>query len=158
MDYEVEIEERKIAVGLKTVNGKEAKIRRTHAKIAEVWIEGKKLTVYDLGGDEERRILRVNGKNLEVKVTSPSAKFLKAIGKTRAGGAKTKDLRAPMPGLVKAVFVQAGQNVEAGTPLIALEAMKMENLLKAPAALTVKSIKASAGEAVDKNAVLMEFQ
>jgi biotin carboxyl carrier protein len=63
-----------------------------------------------------------------------------------------------MPGLVKSVLVQVGQTVEAGEPLIILEAMKMENVLKAPVQVTVRQIKVAAGDKVDKNSIMMLFE
>jgi biotin carboxyl carrier protein len=63
-----------------------------------------------------------------------------------------------MPGLVVRVLVEAGQEVEAGTGLVVLEAMKMENELKAPAGGTVSTVRSQAGEAVEKGQVLVEFR
>jgi pyruvate carboxylase subunit B len=74
-------------------------------------------------------------------------------GKETAGGA----LRAPMPGLVVRVLVAEGAQVEAGQGLVVLEAMKMENLLKAAGAATVRWIHVSAGARVEKGAVLLEL-
>jgi pyruvate carboxylase subunit B len=62
-----------------------------------------------------------------------------------------------MPGLVVRVLVDTGQQVAAGTGLVVLEAMKMENELKAPAAGTVSLIRAEAGAAVEKGQVLVEI-
>jgi pyruvate carboxylase subunit B len=63
-----------------------------------------------------------------------------------------------MPGLVLRVQVAPGQNVAAGTGVIVLEAMKMENELKAVGAGVVRSVRVSAGEAVEKGQVLIEFE
>jgi len=73
-----------------------------------------------------------------------------------AGGAVT--MRAPMPGLVLEVMVGEGDTVAAGAGLLVLEAMKMENELKAPADGQVKSIHVVPGDAVGKNDVLIEFE
>ncbi|KAA3652807.1 MAG: acetyl-CoA carboxylase biotin carboxyl carrier protein subunit, partial [Bacteroidetes bacterium] len=54
--------------------------------------------------------------------------------------------------------VKVGQEVKAGEPLAVLEAMKMENVLKSPADLVVKSINVKQGEAVEKNQILIEFE
>jgi biotin carboxyl carrier protein len=67
-------------------------------------------------------------------------------------------LRAPMPGLVVRILVEAGQEVGIGAGLVVLEAMKMENELKAPAGGTVSAVQVRAGEAVEKGQVLVEFQ
>ena len=63
-----------------------------------------------------------------------------------------------MPGLVVRIPVNAGDAVSAGTGLVVLEAMKMENELKAPSATVVKSIRVAPGEAVEKGQVLLEFE
>jgi biotin carboxyl carrier protein len=60
-----------------------------------------------------------------------------------------------MPGLVVKVQVEPGQQVAAGTPLVVLEAMKMENQLKAPAAGVVAEVRVLAGAAVEKGQVLV---
>ena len=157
MNFEVEIEGQKLTVANGKVDGRSVRVKRGHPRIAEVLLNGKTFIAYDLGGDGEVRLIRVNGKTVEARVKTPGMRALEMIGKTAAGGGKTKELRAPMPGLVKMLFVEAGQTVEVGAPLLTLEAMKMENLLKAPAALKIKSVRVAAGAAVEKNAVLVEF-
>jgi biotin carboxyl carrier protein len=56
------------------------------------------------------------------------------------------------------VLVEAGQAVSAGQGLVVMEAMKMENELRATASGTVKSVRTSAGSAVEKGAVLVELE
>ncbi len=63
-------------------------------------------------------------------------------------------VRAPMPGRVVVVRVEAGQQVEAGTELLVMEAMKMELSVKAPRAGTVAALRAAAGDFVEAEAVL----
>jgi pyruvate carboxylase subunit B len=63
-----------------------------------------------------------------------------------------------MPGLVVRVKVAEGQRVEAGAGLIVVEAMKMENELRAAAAGVVRRIHVSAGDAVEKGARLLEIE
>jgi len=67
-------------------------------------------------------------------------------------------LRAPMPGLVVRVLVEAGQEVAAGAGIVVLEAMKMENELKLPAAGVVGAVRVRAGEPVEKGQVLVELR
>ena len=75
-----------------------------------------------------------------------------------AGDSHGGGLTAPMPGKVVALLAQPGQRVEAGTPLLILEAMKMEHTITAPAAGTVKSYCYAAGEQVADGAALVEFE
>jgi pyruvate carboxylase subunit B len=63
-----------------------------------------------------------------------------------------------MPGLVVRVHATVGDKVSAGTGLVVLEAMKMENELKAAAAGVVKTVRVSPGVAVEKGQVLVEFE
>jgi propionyl-CoA carboxylase alpha chain len=69
----------------------------------------------------------------------------------------SKLLLCPMPGLVKAIHVAAGQEIKAGEPLCVVEAMKMENILRAERDGTVKAIKAKPGDSLAVDAVIMEF-
>ncbi len=69
----------------------------------------------------------------------------------------SKLLLCPMPGLVKAIHVSEGQDVKAGEALCVVEAMKMENILRAERDGTIKSIKAKAGDSLAVDAVIMEF-
>jgi len=67
-------------------------------------------------------------------------------------------LLCPMPGLVTAIHVAAGDKVEAGQPLAVVEAMKMENILRAEKAGVVKSVNAAAGESLAVDAVILEME
>jgi propionyl-CoA carboxylase alpha chain len=67
-------------------------------------------------------------------------------------------LLCPMPGLLVALNVGAGDKVEAGQPLAVVEAMKMENILRAEKAGTVKSVSAKAGDSLAVDAVILEME
>jgi len=69
-----------------------------------------------------------------------------------------KPVRAPMPGLVVRVEVEPGQEVKAGQGVVIIEAMKMENELKAEAVGVVSRVLVQQGQAVEKGAVLVEFE
>jgi biotin carboxyl carrier protein len=102
--------------------------------------------------------LEIGGDRWEVEVVDERTRHIRSL---TAGGGRQRGpviLRAPMPGLVVRVLVDPGQEVAAGAGLVVLEAMKMENELKAPAAGTVGAVRAQAGQAVEKGQVLVEFQ
>ena len=67
------------------------------------------------------------------------------------------DLKAPMPGLIVDIKVQVGNAVKKGDIVLILEAMKMENVLKSAGDGTVKAIKVTPKQNVEKNQVLIEF-
>jgi acetyl/propionyl-CoA carboxylase alpha subunit len=85
------------------------------------------------------------------------AQMRKAAG---FGGPERVEARfkAPMPGLISQIRVEPGQEVNAGDPLIVIEAMKMENVLKARGAGKVKSIAVAIGQSVEKGNTLVEFE
>jgi propionyl-CoA carboxylase alpha chain len=82
---------------------------------------------------------------------------LAALMPVKAAADMSKFLLCPMPGLIKAVHVAEGADVKAGDPLAVVEAMKMENVLRAERDGIVKSVKAKAGESLAVDAVIMEF-
>ena len=67
-------------------------------------------------------------------------------------------LLAPMPGLLTRLDVKVGDKVEPGQPVAVMEAMKMENILRAPKAATVKATPAKAGESLAVDQVIVEFE
>lgn len=75
----------------------------------------------------------------------------------KADGAAERMVRSPMPGRVVKVHVKAGDEVTAGQPLLVVEAMKMENELKAKAAARVAEVHVEAGQTVEGNAKLITF-
>ena len=80
------------------------------------------------------------------------AEFMPKIGK-----GLSKELRCPMPGLVKAVLVKAGQEVKPGEPLCIIEAMKMENVLRAERDGTIAKVAAGEGDSLEVDALILEF-
>ena len=68
------------------------------------------------------------------------------------------DLKAPMPGLVTRLLVSEGEEVHAGTPILVMEAMKMENELRAAGSGIVQKIRVSSREAVEQGQVLVTFR
>ena len=71
---------------------------------------------------------------------------------------KLKELEAPMPGRIVNIAVKIGQELNVGDDILSLEAMKMENILKAEGVGIVKSINIKNEDVVEKGAVLIEFE
>jgi len=80
-----------------------------------------------------------------------------AAARRRARGLAAAEVIAPMPGKVLKVLVRDGDLVEAGQPLVVIEAMKMETTLAAESAATVKHVRVEEGQTVDHGAVLIEL-
>jgi biotin carboxyl carrier protein len=102
-------------------------------------------------------VFKINGKIIPVEVKDKFDLLLEKMGMTSAAGAKVNNVKAPMPGLVIDLKVKAGDVVKAGDPLLILEAMKMENILRSPGDAVVKNVKTQKGNSVEKGQVLIEF-
>jgi acetyl/propionyl-CoA carboxylase alpha subunit len=101
--------------------------------------------------------LKINGQRIELQAKDRFDQLLDKLGLSGATVAKVNELKAPMPGLIVDIRVQPGQAVQKGDPLLVLEAMKMENILKAPTDGTIESIKVVLRTNVTKGQVLVQF-
>jgi biotin carboxyl carrier protein len=95
-----------------------------------------------------------SGHRSYVRVESERLRAAEAAKKSGGGGAE-KVVKSPMPGRIVKVLVKAGDAVEAGKPLLVMEAMKMENEIKAKAAGTIGQIHVATGDTVEGNAKLV---
>jgi biotin carboxyl carrier protein len=102
--------------------------------------------------------IKVNGAKYEIAVKDRMDELLKEMGMEGMAEQKITAIKAPMPGLVLDIMVEPGQAVAKGDAVLILEAMKMENIIKSPADGTVKSIGINKGNAVEKNAILVNFE
>lgn len=102
--------------------------------------------------------LKINGHLLALNTADRYDLLLEQMGMSATNTAKTAKLKAPMPGKVLNIMVQPGQSICKGEGLLVLEAMKMENVLKAEQEGIVKSVNVSVGDAVEKNNVLIDFE
>ncbi|MCV2446345.1 acetyl/propionyl/methylcrotonyl-CoA carboxylase subunit alpha [Paracoccus sp. DMF] len=102
--------------------------------------------------------LRVRGADLKTYVRRPRAAELARLMPEKLPPDTSKFLLCPMPGLVVKVNVAAGDEVQEGQALATVEAMKMENILRAERRGVVKSVNASAGESLKVDDVIMEFE
>ncbi len=103
-------------------------------------------------------LVEVNGQTFPVKGSDRFDLLLKDLGMEHLANAAVNDLKAPMPGLVLDVKVAPGDSIKKGQAILVLEAMKMENVLKAESDAVVKSINCETGQAVEKNQILIEFE
>ena len=101
--------------------------------------------------------LSYRGVVLEAHVYTAREAELAKLMPEKVAADTSKKLLCPMPGLVIAIPAVVGQEVKAGEPLAIVEAMKMENILRAERDVTVKSINAKKGDSLAVDAVIMEF-
>jgi biotin carboxyl carrier protein len=97
------------------------------------------------------------GERIEVEAVDERTRQIQALTGRRPGGSASGVVRAPMPGLVVRVEVTEGQPNAAGTALVVVEAMKMENELRATRPGVVAKVHVEAGMAVEKGAPLVTF-
>ncbi|MEM9270769.1 MAG: biotin/lipoyl-containing protein, partial [Pseudomonadota bacterium] len=101
--------------------------------------------------------LRYRGADLKVQVLSPRVAELAALMPEKLPPDTSKMLLCPMPGLVVSVAVEVGQEVQEGQALCTVEAMKMENVLRAEKRAVVTKINAAPGDSLAVDEVIMEF-
>jgi len=132
-------------------------------------IEGTPVHMVSLGSEMHRVIVHrgrsrgsytlwLDGYRFEVEALDERTRTIRDLAGTKAGPSGPAPLVAPMPGLVVRVNVQAGDQVQAGQGLVVMEAMKMENELRAAAAGRVRAVLATPGTAVEKGTLLIELE
>jgi pyruvate carboxylase subunit B len=132
-------------------------------------VEGTPIYLLTTGGTSHRlAIQRGEGRGqysiwsddhrFEVEALDERRRAIQAMTGAGSVNSGPAPLVAPMPGLVVRVDVQPGDKVQAGQPLVVMEAMKMENELRATAAGVVVSVRVQAGVAVEKGSILVELR
>jgi biotin carboxyl carrier protein len=99
------------------------------------------------------QLVHINGRAVRVSFVDHARRSGTGAGSSAASA--VKDVVAPMPGRIVKVLVKAGDRVAAGQGLVVVEAMKMENELRAPREGTVVAVRVSEGMSVEANAVLV---
>jgi pyruvate carboxylase subunit B len=102
--------------------------------------------------------LWVDGYRFETEALDERTRSIRDLSAETAGPTGPAPIIAPMPGLIVRVNVSVGDRVEAGQGLVVMEAMKMENELRAIAPGTVRSVEVSPGTAVEKGALLVALE
>jgi pyruvate carboxylase subunit B len=113
--------------------------------------------VADVVDREGACLVNVGGEAYEVLVEEQTRWIIRTRGGAASAGAG-QTVRAPMPGKITHVAIRAGDRVQAGDTLVVIEAMKMENELKAAAAGAIAEVRVSAGQAVNPGDVLVVLQ
>jgi len=148
----------------------EAKVARPAAdrRMVEVGGKGYEVRVIEASADAGKYVLELSGDRIPVTVTDvikggatvargpgPAAAAKRAAKPAEAGG---EGVRAPMPGKIVDVFVEPGDKVDAGDVVLILEAMKMENELRAPKKATVRSVLVKKGDPAQGGQLLVALE
>lgn len=144
-DREVSIDGQRLSVDFQSVGGQQ---------VYSLIVDGRSYEAYVYPTAEGLDVV-LAGRLYRVVVEDERERRLRMASTARVTAGGELSLRAPMPGLVVAVPVCAGQSVERGADLVILESMKMQNELKAPRAGTVSQIRVRPGDRVDQNQVLL---
>ena len=139
----------------------------TELRVESDWTPGQSLAKLEVSGEplvlKVGKIpmgfrLRVRGADLKVNVRTPRAHELALLMPIKLPPDTSKFLLCPMPGLVVKISVEEGQEVQEGQALATVEAMKMENILRAEKKGVVKKINAAAGASLKVDDIIMEFE
>ncbi len=113
--------------------------------------------IVEMNAEEKSFVIKVNNTIYTVKVRDKYDELLREMGIDVVAGLKAKDIKAPMPGLVLNVLVENGQSIIKGDAILILEAMKMENVLKAPSDGIIRKIRITKGDKVEKNQIMIDL-
>jgi len=116
------------------------------------------LEVVSMNKNTGKAVIKVNNKEVEIIAKTAMDELLAKMGLNNNHNTVTKDINAPMPGLILDIVVSEGEEVKKGDTLLILEAMKMENIIKSPGEGKIKSIIVSKGDSVDSGQKLIHFE
>lgn len=102
--------------------------------------------------------MRIGAHCHTVRLEDDRSRLMQLLGIDRSARAMVRELKAPMPGLVLKMLVKEGDTVKKNDPLLVLEAMKMENVIKSAGDAVVKKIHAVERTAVEKGQILLSFE
>jgi biotin carboxyl carrier protein len=166
MKYFVDVGGAEIEV---TLEGNEVHLNDTTVDARIVDVEGTPERVLLLGDEVHRVIVRresgrgrytiwVGGFRFDVEALDERTRAIRALAASSATPSGPAPLVAPMPGMVVRVQVGEGDSVQSGQGLVVMEAMKMENELRATASGIVRRVHVTPGTAVEKGALLLEME
>ncbi len=129
-----------------------------------IQIDGSSYEIEFVERGRSSTLLLVNGTPVELcaeggsaRLAGIGARLVETLGRNAAGASGSEKVVAPMPGRVVAIRCKPGDEVEAGQPLLVLEAMKMENELTAPCGGIVTALLTEEGAAIEAGAPLIEL-
>jgi len=117
-------------------------------------IMNKIFEIYSRNLTEEKLSITLNGRHFEVLIRTSLQEKAALMMESKGQLNHHSEIKSPMPGLILKLKKKTGDDVEAGEPVLILEAMKMENELRSPSKGKIREILAKEGIAVEKGAVL----
>lgn len=102
--------------------------------------------------------VKINHREFTINKKGELDALISSLGMDAPKIKKLKELKAPMPGRIVNIAVSVGQEINVGDEILSLEAMKMENVLKAEGTGVVKEIFAKPDQVVEKGQVIIEFE
>jgi biotin carboxyl carrier protein len=155
-DFEVDRKGDTLLVNNNTIN---ADIKQLNDLLYHIINENGSYNAEVVSFDREAKTaeIKVNNNIYTLTAKDQFDVLLDKMGLSNLMAAKVSEIKAPMPGMVLKVLVEEGTEVKKGENLFVLEAMKMENIIKSPADVTVKTIKIKPGDKVEKGQILMMF-
>ena len=148
-------------------NGSTVRFENGNYRVASDWTPGKSIALMNVDGtDIALKVekctsgfrIRFRGADMRVTVRSPRQAELAKLMIEKTPPDTSKLLLCPMPGLIVKVEVSIGDEVQEGQSLCTIEAMKMENILRAEKKSIITKIHATAGDSLAVDAVIMEFE
>ena len=167
MRYVVQLNEERKSVSIESDGILYETEPAAHAELSD--IEGSPVRMVKIGTNVYRVVVQkrqgrgkytlwVDGYRFETEALDERTRAIRDLSAASAGPVGPAPILAPMPGLIVRVNVSVGDKVEAGQGVVVMEAMKMENELRATAAGVVKSIEVAAGTAVEKGTLLVALE
>jgi pyruvate carboxylase subunit B len=155
-ELDVDIDGDQVRVGERSFTAALQRVTRT--PLRHLLVDDRPSTLVIESNGRGQWTLGVRGERWEVEAVDERTRHIRSLTGAVAGDRGAVPLKAPMPGLVVRVLAEPGQGVSRGAGVVVLEAMKMENELKAPADARVKAVRVRPGEPVEKGQVLVEFE
>ncbi len=154
----VRVDGREFACDLAAVGGEAAGESGRGGARFSLLVDGRSRRMTAARRADGRWELLWSGRAVVAEVLGERAARMRDLSAATRSGPRAEAVRAPMPGLVVQVAVSVGDEVAAGDRVVVVEAMKMENELRAAAAGTVAKVLVEDGAAVDKGDVLVQFE
>ena len=111
-----------------------------------------------ISGNDEGFDVLVNGAPFRVKVEDEQSRKMKKLVNSRSGVHGEKTVKAQIPGLIVDVLVKKDSKLKIGEPMLILEAMKMENVIKAPFDCEVSEVMVQTKDTVNQNQIMLKIK